>query len=318
MSFIASPEIVTALALAGRLSFNPLPRHARRARTGSRFDSSRRSPRAGGAGDGLRARALASTSRRPRTAVRVELRIDPASERLQRMEPWPAWDGRDFVDMPVLIKTQGKTTTDQISPAGPWLRYRGHLGPVQRQPADGRSRRAFSGETSPERRAARARDYRARGVRWVIVGDANYGEGSSREHAALSPRLLGGAAVIARSFARIHESNLKKQGLLALTFRDPADYERIREGDRVSLVGLAQLAPGEPVECHVEHADGTSETADARPLLQRVAARVVPRRLGAERGAESELSPPPRRERSERRQRVSHRTLVRRSEEVGA
>ena len=97
-------------------------------------------------------------------------------------------------------------------------------------------------------------------MKWVVVGDANYGEGSSREHAALSPRLLGGAAVIARSFARIHESNLKKQGLLALTFRDPADYDRIREDDRISLVGLADLAPGEPVECRVAHADGTSET----------------------------------------------------------
>ena len=118
---------------------------------------------------------------------------------------------------------------------------------------------AFTGETSPGI-AQRARDYRARGVRWVVVGDANYGEGSSREHAALSPRLLGGAAVIARSFARIHESNLKKQGLLALTFRDPADYERIREDDRLSLAGLALLAPGKPVECLVKHADGTSES----------------------------------------------------------
>jgi aconitate hydratase len=108
--------------------------------------------------------------------------------------------------------------------------------------------------------AQAARDYRARGLKWIIVGDANYGEGSSREHAALSPRLLGGAAVIARSFARIHESNLKKQGLLALTFRDAADYERVREDDRVSLVDLAQLAPGKPVECRLSHADGTAET----------------------------------------------------------
>jgi aconitate hydratase len=105
-----------------------------------------------------------------------------------------------------------------------------------------------------------ARDYQAKGIKWVIVGDANYGEGSSREHAALSPRLLGGAAVIVRSFARIHESNLKKQGLLALTFQDPADYDRIREDDRISLVGLANMSPGKPVECRVRHADGTTET----------------------------------------------------------
>jgi aconitate hydratase len=196
------------------------------------------------------------------------VQIDPGSDRLQAMEPWPSWDGRDFDDLPVLIKTMGKTTTDDISPAGAWLKYRGHLerfsdnmfmGAVNAHSgATGTTRNVFTGESATVSRVAR--DYKARGVLWVVVGDDNYGEGSSREHAALSPRLLGCAAVIARSFARIHESNLKKQGLLALTFCDPADYDAVREGDRVSLVGLGQMAPGRPVECRVRHADAGTET----------------------------------------------------------
>jgi aconitate hydratase len=171
--------------------------------------------------------------------------------------------------MPVLVKTKGKTTTDQISPAGPWLRYRGHLdrfsdnmfmGAINAfTGAAGKGKNVLTGEADQEISRI-ARHYKSRAIRWIVIGDANYGEGSSREHAALSPRLLGGAAVIARSFARIHESNLKKQGLLALTFRDPADYEHIREDDRVSLVGLADLAAGKPVECTVRHADGAAET----------------------------------------------------------
>jgi aconitate hydratase len=185
------------------------------------------------------------------------------------MRPWPAWDGKDFLDMPVLIKTKGKTTTDHISPAGYWLRFRGHLDKFSENMFMG-AINAFSDEAgkgidvvSGEKNqpiAKIARHYKAQGIKWVAVGDSNYGEGSSREHAALSPRLLGGAAVIARSFARIHESNLKKQGLLALTFQDPADYERIRADDRLSLVGLAGMEPGKPVECRIKHADGTSET----------------------------------------------------------
>jgi aconitate hydratase len=195
--------------------------------------------------------------------------VDPNSERLQLMEPWPAWDGRDFLDMPVLLKTKGKTTTDHISPAGPWLRYRGHLDKFSDNMFMGATN-AYTGETGKtlnvltgERGqviSAVARSYKAQGRKWVVVGDHNYGEGSSREHAALSPRLLGGVAVIARSFARIHESNLKKQGLLALTFSDPAHYDLIREDDRLSLVGLAELAPGQPVRCLVRHADGSGET----------------------------------------------------------
>jgi aconitate hydratase len=167
------------------------------------------------------------------------------------------------------MKTRGKTTTDHISPAGPWLRYRGHLDKFSDNMLMGATN-AFTGETGKglnvltgdrgQRVSDIARHYKAHGVKWVIVGDNNYGEGSSREHAALSPRLLGGAAVIARGFARIHESNLKKQGLLALAFSDPAQYDAVQEDDRISLHGLRDLAPGQPVECSIRHADGTSQT----------------------------------------------------------
>src|SRR5690349_1978727 len=185
------------------------------------------------------------------------------------MEPWPAWDGKDFLDMPILLKAQGKTTTDHISPAGPWLRYRGHLDKFSDNMFMAATN-AFTGEAGKVKNviteqteqpvSAVARDYKARGLRWVVIGDSNYGEGSSREHAALSPRLLGAAAVIARSFARIHESNLKKQGVLALTLAEPADYDRFQEGDRISLVGLAGMAAGKPVQCRIRHADGSTET----------------------------------------------------------
>jgi aconitate hydratase len=267
MNFIGSPEIVTAFALAGRLSFNPVtdtltgadgkpfkltPPKAAPEVPAKNFDRGRPvyvAPPADGSG--------------------ITLKVDPRSERLQLMEPWPAWDGQDLKDMPVLLKTKGKTTTDHISPAGSWLRYRGHLdkfsdnmfmGAINAYTGEaGKGKNVLTGQTA-QTVSAIARDYKARGVKWVVVGDANYGEGSSREHAALSPRLLGGAAVIVRSFARIHESNVKKQGLLALTFQSPGDYDRIREDDRLSLVGLREMAPGKPVECIVKHADGTSET----------------------------------------------------------
>ena len=171
------------------------------------------------------------------------------------------------MNAPVLMKTKGKTTTDDISPAGSWLRFRGHLGrfsdnllltAVNAYTGNrGTTVDVVSGEKD-QKIPVVARHYQKEGIPWVIVGDSNYGEGSSREHAALIPRLLGGAAVIARSFARIHESNLKKQGLLALTFSDPADYDKIREGDRVTLSGLSDLMPGKPVTCQVAHADGTT------------------------------------------------------------
>lgn len=271
LHFIASPEIVTALALAGRLSFNPLTDTL----IGSCGEAFRLEPPkpapavpavAFERGD---AEYVAPDPFDADARPRPEIELRAGSERLQRLEPWPAWDGRDFIALPVLLETRGKTTTDQISPAGEWLRYRGHLerfsdnllsGAVNAWTlATGSTCDLLSGEAqSPVSQVAR--NYRAHGLRWVIVGDRNYGEGSSREHAALSPRLLHGAAVIARSFARIHETNLKKQGLLALTFAEAADYERILEGDRVSLSDLAELAPGAPVRCLVQHRDGSTES----------------------------------------------------------
>ncbi len=267
MNFIGSPELVTALALAGRLSFNPLTDQLIGA--GGRPFKLRPPRPAAEVPPQNFARGRTVYVAPPEDGRTVTLKLDPRSERLQAMEPWPAWDRQDFLDMPVLIKTKGKTTTDHISPAGPWLRYRGHLDKFSDNMFMGATN-AFTGEAGRGKNVLTgeaglaiskiARDYRADGVKWVVIGDHNYGEGSSREHAALSPRLLGGAAVIARSFARIHESNLKKQGLLALTFQDPAHYDRIREDDRVSLVGLAAMAPGKPVECRVRHHDGITET----------------------------------------------------------
>ena len=267
MNFIASPEIVTAFALAGKLSFNPLTDSLIGA-DGKPFRLEPPKPAPEVPARNFD-RGHPTYVAPPNDGSSITLQVDPRSERLQLMEPWPAWDRKDFLDMPVLIKTKGKTTTDDISPAGPWLRYRGHLDKFSDNMFMGATN-AFSGEAGKGKNvltgetgqaiAKIARDYKSRGVKWVVIGDNNYGEGSSREHAALSPRLLGGAAVIARSFARIHESNLKKQGLLALTFENPTDYDRIREEDRVSLVGLADMAPGKPVTCLVKHADGTTET----------------------------------------------------------
>jgi aconitate hydratase len=267
MNFIASPELVTALAAAGRLSFNPLT-DTLTAADGTPFRLEPPQPAPEVPADDF-ARGRIAYVAPPEDGRHIELAIDPKSERLQRLEPWPAWDRQDFLDMPVLVKAKGKTTTDHISPAGAWLRYLGHLdrfsdnmfmGAINGFTGDaGKGKNLLSGE-SGQRFADTARAYKAAGIKWVVIGDANYGEGSSREHAALSPRLLGGIAVIARSFARIHETNLKKQGLLALTFQDQADYERVREDDRISLVGLADLTPCRPVECRIRHADGTTET----------------------------------------------------------
>src|SRR5207253_1149144 len=185
----------------------------------------------------------------------VQVIVRPNSERLQILEPFKPWDGKDFVDLPILLKAKGKCTTDHISPAGPWLRYRGHLDKISDNMFLG-AVNAFSGEAgkgtniltgAKEEFPKIARAYKAQGLRWAVIGDENYGEGSSREHAAMSPRYLGCAAVVARSFARIHETNLKKQGILPLTFADPRDYDKFEQGDRVSVIGLAALAPGKPV-----------------------------------------------------------------------
>ena len=267
MNFIASPEITTAFALAGRLSFNPLTDTLTDAQGNAvKLDPPKPAPEVPETGfDPGHASYIAP----PDDGSDIEIVVDPNSQRLQVMNPWPAWEGNDFTDMPVLMKVQGKCTTDHISPAGVWLSLRGHLDRFSENllmgatnaytGSSGKGLDVLSGETEKSI-AAIARNYKAQGVKWLIIGDDNYGEGSSREHAALCPRLLGGAAVIARSFARIHETNLKKQGLLALTFSNPDDYDRLREDDRINLTGLADLAPDKPVACTVQHSDGTSET----------------------------------------------------------
>ncbi|HYH41451.1 MAG TPA: aconitate hydratase [Burkholderiales bacterium] len=270
-NFIGSPELVTALALAGRLTFNPL-RDALIGADGKPFHLEPPRP-APEVPPTTFARGAISRIEPPADRGNIRLELDPKSERLQLLERWPAWDGGDCLDMPVLVKAKGKTTTDQLSPAGPWMRYRGHIDKSSDSMFMGVVN-AYTGEVGagtnvltqePAQPLSKtARHYKERGVRWVVIGDVNYGEGSSREHAALQPRHLGGAAVIARSFARIHESNLKKQGLLALTFDDPADYERVREGDRISLVGLAGMKPGAPIECRLNRADGSFEMINLR------------------------------------------------------
>jgi aconitate hydratase len=200
------------------------------------------------------------------------------SERLQLLGPFVAWDGKDFVELPILVKTKGKTTTDHISPAGPWLRYRGHLDRISDNMFLG-AVNAFTGErgtgvnpltgAASEPLAKIARELKQAGMEWAVVGDENYGEGSSREHAAMSPRYLGCVTVLVRSFARIHETNLKKQGLLPLTFKDPRDYDRIERHDRLSVVGLAALAPGEPVAVDIKKSDGRVERIEALHTMTR-------------------------------------------------
>ena len=269
LAFVTSPETVMALALAGTLDFDPI----------------------GG--------ALINDSGEPvtlPTPVGVELppagfdpgesgfvappddrsgvtvQVSPDSDRLQLLEPFAAWDGNDYEYLPVLVKAKGKFTTDHISMAGPWLRYRGHLenisgnlylGAVNAFDGYevGQGKNQLTGETQPYPEMARA--YHEAGVGWAVIGDQNMGEGSSREHAAMEPRFRGGLVALCRSFARIHETNLKKQGMLPLTFADPADYERIDEDDRLSVRGLAELAPGRPLTVEVHKPSGESFSFEA-------------------------------------------------------
>ena len=193
----------------------------------------------------------------------------PGSDRLELLTPFAAWDGRDFTGLRVLLKAKGKCTTDHISPAGPWLTYRGHLTNISgnlflgannafADTEPGLGRNALDGSTVALPQLAK--DYKAAGISWVAVGDENWGEGSSREHAAMEPRYMGGKAIIVRSFARIHEANLKKQGVLPLTFADPNDYDKVRFDDTVDITGLADLAPGSNVTVTLHHSDGTSDS----------------------------------------------------------
>ena len=268
-AFITSPEIVIAYSLAGSLSFNPLTDEIT-APSGVAFklDPPQSAPEIPAGGF---VQATDVYVEPDEDGDSVEIHVDPASNRLQALEPFAPWDGEDFLELPVLLKAKGKCTTDHISPAGPWLRFRGHLDNLSDNmflgaansytDKSGEGLNQLTGETGQPIPQI-ARHYKAQGKRWVVVGDYNYGEGSSREHAAMSPRLLGAAAIITRSFARIHETNLKKQGLLPLTFEDAADYDKVQEADRVSLLSLKDLAPGKPVAARLHHADGSSEDLD--------------------------------------------------------
>ena len=268
LAFIGSPEMVVATAFAGDLGFDPrtdaIPSNGGQFRfqppTGDELpqrgyelgDSGFVPPREDGGG--------------------VEVVVGADSTRLQRLTPWTPWDGKDFADCTILLKSSGKTTTDHISPAGPWLRFRGHLDNIADNTFTGVNN-AFSPEQpgtgnnvlSGERGTLLpdiARAYKAAGQPWVVIGDGNYGEGSSREHAAMQPRHLGCVAVLVRSFARIHETNLKKQGLLPLRLADPADYDKFGQEDRVSIRGLKSLAPGRPLVVEIRHPDGSTDSIE--------------------------------------------------------
>jgi aconitate hydratase A / 2-methylisocitrate dehydratase len=266
MNFIASPELVIALALGGRLSFNPITDQLS-ASDGTKFNliPPRVAPEIPQSGFKDIEGVYLPPSEEP---GKIEVVINKNSERLQKLVPFPKWDGEDFEKLPVLAKVKGKCTTDHISPAGMWLMYRGHLDKISdnlllgavnayhdEEVGTGKNILDGKNESFPHI----ARDYKSRGLKWIIIGDRNYGEGSSREHAAMTPRYLGCAAVIARSFARIHETNLKKQGILALTFIDPSDYDKILEDDRISISGLDGLKPKQPVGCTLHHSSGLDE-----------------------------------------------------------
>jgi len=262
-AFVTSPELVTAFALAGDLRFNPVTDSLTGAK-GEKFKLD--NPM----GYELPSKGFdpgQDTYQKPSEDGRaVEVKVDPQSQRLQLLSPFAPWNGEDINDALVLIKAKGKCTTDHISMAGPWLKYRGHL--------DNISNNLFIGAINAENGKANAiknqltgqfgavpevaRAYKKENVPWIVIGDENYGEGSSREHAALEPRHLGGRAVVVKSFARIHETNLKKQGILPLTFANPADYDKITGDDRVSVVGLKELAPGKPLTLRVKPANGSA------------------------------------------------------------
>jgi len=273
-SFIASPEVVTAYALAGRLDIDPIHQ-------GVPLDDGSLFKLAPPVGEELPAKGYdagesgyAAPTDDPSA---VPVAVNPKSERLALLEPFAPVDLQTgYQYLPVLLKAQGKCTTDHISPAGPWLKFRGHLDRISDnmftgannvftdKPGTGFNQlTGQAGETLP----AIARAYKGKGMGWISVGDKNYGEGSSREHAAMSPRFLGCRVVLTRSFARIHETNLKKQGVLPLIFADPADYERIQKDDRLSFLALDRLSPGKPVSVQLKHADGRVEDFTARHSL---------------------------------------------------
>lgn len=267
LSFIASPEITMAVGLSGKIDFNPATDEITLTNGKTMKLEPPKAPELPESGyvsdpEAYQAPQGAST----------EVKVAPNSDRLQLLEPFKPWDGNDMKDMVILFKAAGKCTTDHISPAGPWLKYRGHLdnisgnmllgGTNEFTTEPGTAKNIETGNIKQPHEVAR--EYKAKGQPWVIFGDDNYGEGSSREHAAMSPRFLGCSLVMVKSFARIHETNLKKQGVLALTFADPADYGKVKETDKVSVVGLKDFAPGKPLTVVLTHADGSEDKITAK------------------------------------------------------
>ena len=262
LSFLASPEVVTAYAFAGDLGFDPVNQTIKTADGKElKFDPPQ--------GEELPANGFAKGEEGfvppAENGDGLEVDLPPTSERLQLLQPFPKWDGKDFDKLPLLLKTKGKTTTDHISPAGPWLKFRGHLDKISDNmflgatnafsTEPGKGTNVLTGESGLNM-AQIARDYKSKGIGSFVVGDENYGEGSSREHAAMSPRFLGVRAVLTKSFARIHETNLKKQGALPMTFANPGDYDQIEQEDRFSVHGLNALAPGKPIDITIHKKDG--------------------------------------------------------------
>ena len=264
MAFVASPELVTAIAIAGDLTFNPITDFLINEKgekvkldepTGMELpargfaveDAGYQAPAADGSG--------------------LNVIVDPASKRLQLLDPFAPWEGTDLKGLKLLIKAKGKCTTDHISMAGPWLKFRGHLDNISNNMLIGavnifnektdNIKNQLTGEYGPVPATQRA--YKAAGIGTIVVGDENYGEGSSREHAAMEPRFLGVRAVLTKSFARIHETNLKKQGMLALTFANKSDYEKIQEDDSIDIIGLTTFAPNTPLILVLNHKDGSSD-----------------------------------------------------------
>ncbi|WP_101476698.1 aconitate hydratase [Candidatus Nitrosotalea bavarica] len=265
MAFMGSPELIVALALGGRLSFNPL-KDTLKGSDGKEFklEPPKKAPEVPSKGFSNIGDIYVPPAANPDEITVV---INPTSGRLQKLEPFLKWDGKDFVELPLLLKAKGKCTTDHISPAGAWLSLRGHIDKISDNVFLG-AVNAFTGEVGKGKNELNgntesfpviARQYKDKGLKWIVIGDNNYGEGSSREHAAMSPRYLGCGAVVARSFARIHETNLKKQGVLALTFVNPADYDKVQETDKISILDLSQMQPGKNIKCILYHKAGIKD-----------------------------------------------------------
>ena len=262
-AFVASPELTLALTIAGDLCFNPLTDTLK---TADGREVKLKEPE--GTDFPPKGFEVKDNGYVAPTGKDAEVVINLGSNRLQVLKPFAAWDGKELIEMPLLLKAEGKCTTDHISMAGPWLRFRGHLENISDNMLMG-AVNAFNGKTNSilnqlngkyEAVSAVAKQYKAKGISSIVVAEENYGEGSSREHAAMEPRFLNVKVILAKSFARIHETNLKKQGMLALTFADKDDYKKVREEDKISIVGLKEFAPGKPLTAILHHADGTEES----------------------------------------------------------